>query len=137
MNSTLIKTSINAVRPAGYGLVRLGLCLCAAAFATSAALADDAVQDDAAGSTSGVASPRNAAAPRSAPTGTNVVTLNNSGGRSGDDGMFARLDRSHHGYLTRDDVAADSYLATNFDRCDANHDGRLSRMEVSTCLQQR
>ena len=118
------------------GLVRYGACA-AAIFACGIALADDPVHDDAAASTSGVASPRNASAPRTAPTGTNVVTVTNSNGRNGDQGMFARLDRSHHGYLTRDDVAADSYLSANFDRCDANHDARLSRAEMATCMQER
>lgn len=129
MKSRIIRSSIRS------GFVGFGACIAATVFAAGIALADDAVQDDGAASTTGVASPRNTAAPRSAPTGTNVITLTNSNGRRGEEGTFARLDRSHHGYLSRDDVAAESYLSANFDRCDTDRDGRLSRAETAVCLQ--
>jgi hypothetical protein len=49
---------------------------------------------------------------------------------------FATLDRSHKGYLETKDVASNKYLAGHFQECDANHDGRLDRDEVSSCLKQ-
>ena len=84
------------------------------------------------------ATPAPARAPQTAPTGTNVMTLDNSTRPHVDAGrQFAALDRDRKGYLTRDDVASDEYLAANFERCDVNHDGHLSRFEVSDCLQRR
>jgi hypothetical protein len=46
---------------------------------------------------------------------------------------FKTLDVNNRGYLTADDVAANRWLATNFSRCDANHDGRLSQQEFANC----
>jgi hypothetical protein len=40
---------------------------------------------------------------------------------------------THKGYLNRVDVASDSYLSANFQRCDSNGDGRLSESEVAIC----
>jgi cytoskeletal protein RodZ len=46
---------------------------------------------------------------------------------------FKTLDVNSRGYLTADDVAHNRWLATNFSRCDANHDGRLSQQEFANC----
>ncbi|HZP67767.1 MAG TPA: EF-hand domain-containing protein [Rudaea sp.] len=51
--------------------------------------------------------------------------------------MFASLDRNHRGYLTQDDVATNSYLSTNFSRCDTNGDGRLTMSEIQACMPQQ
>lgn len=86
------------------------------------------------------AAARTVNAPRpAAPTGTNVMTLTNSNvlGADGSRRVFASLDRQHKGYLTRDDVAADSYLSEHFSDCDKNADAQLSRGEVEACLHAR
>jgi hypothetical protein len=49
---------------------------------------------------------------------------------------FATLDRGNKGYLNPADVASDKYLATHFQQCDINGDGRLTQNEVSGCMQQ-
>ena len=49
---------------------------------------------------------------------------------------FTTLDRSHKGYLETKDVASNKYLAGHFQECDANHDGRLAKDEVTACLKQ-
>ena len=46
---------------------------------------------------------------------------------------FKTLDVNTRGYLTADDVKANRWLAANFSRCDANHDGRLSQQEFANC----
>lgn len=46
---------------------------------------------------------------------------------------FKTLDVNNRGYLTADDVAQNRWLASNFSRCDANHDGRLSQQEFANC----
>ena len=46
---------------------------------------------------------------------------------------FKTLDVNNRGYLTSDDVAPNRWLASNFSRCDANHDGRLSQQEFANC----
>ena len=46
---------------------------------------------------------------------------------------FETLDVNNRGYLTADDVRQNRWLATNFSRCDANHDGRLSQQEFANC----
>jgi len=46
---------------------------------------------------------------------------------------FKTLDVNNRGYLTSDDVAQNRWLASNFSRCDANHDGRLSQQEFANC----
>ena len=46
---------------------------------------------------------------------------------------FNTLDVNNRGYLTSDDVAHNRWLASNFSRCDANHDGRLSQQEFANC----
>ena len=46
---------------------------------------------------------------------------------------FKTLDVNNRGYLTADDVAHNRWLTSNFARCDANHDGRLSQQEFANC----
>jgi hypothetical protein len=46
---------------------------------------------------------------------------------------FKTLDVNNRGYLTPDDVAHYRWLTSNFARCDANHDGRLSQQEFANC----
>ncbi|HJU27502.1 MAG TPA: hypothetical protein VJ722_12565 [Rhodanobacteraceae bacterium] len=46
---------------------------------------------------------------------------------------FDSLDASHQGYLTRQDAAADSWLASHFAQCDADRDGRVTRPEYTAC----
>jgi hypothetical protein len=46
---------------------------------------------------------------------------------------FKALDVNNRGYLTSDDVTQNRWLAANFSRCDANHDGRLSQQEFANC----
>jgi cytoskeletal protein RodZ len=46
---------------------------------------------------------------------------------------FKTLDVNNRGYLTADDVVQNRWLASNFSRCDANHDGRLSQQEFANC----
>lgn len=48
--------------------------------------------------------------------------------------LFNTLDSNHKGYLIQSDVAPYSFLAGNFQKCDANSDGRLSADEVAGCL---
>ena len=48
--------------------------------------------------------------------------------------VFAQLDPSRKGYLTKSDVASNSYLSKNFQNCDTNNDGRLSQAEVAVCM---
>ena len=77
----------------------------------------------------------NATAPITRPTGTNVVTLYNSNLLGADaNALFARLDTRRRGYLGPEDVASNRFLAQNFEKCDADSDGRLSAAEVSACM---
>ena len=46
---------------------------------------------------------------------------------------FNTLDTTKKGTLTADEVKGDSWLSTNFSRCDLNHDGTLSRQEYAAC----
>ncbi len=46
---------------------------------------------------------------------------------------FDTMDKSHHGYLMRSDVASNKKLSSNFKSCDKNNDGRLSREEYESC----
>ena len=41
------------------------------------------------------------------------------------------LDRDRSGYLTRDEVKGDAVLEQNYDKIDANHDGRISLEEFT------
>ncbi len=44
---------------------------------------------------------------------------------------FYVLDRDRSGYLTRDEVKGDAVLEQNYDKIDANHDGRISLEEFT------
>ena len=46
---------------------------------------------------------------------------------------FATLDAGHAGYVTRGQAKGDPWLSQHFDACDADHDGRLTRPEYTTC----
>lgn len=46
---------------------------------------------------------------------------------------FEKLDRDTAGYLTRDTAGRDPWLEQNFDRCDVNHDDRITREEYQAC----
>jgi hypothetical protein len=50
--------------------------------------------------------------------------------------IFAGLDRSQKGYLSTADVASNKFLASHFQQCDSNADGRLTQAETNLCLQQ-
>ena len=62
-------------------------------------------------------------------------TANSTAMGSSNNQVFASLDRSHKGYLSQADVASNKFLSANFQRCDTNSDGRLSQIEVSSCMQ--
>lgn len=46
---------------------------------------------------------------------------------------FDSLDTSHQGYLTRQNAATDSWLASHFAQCDPDRDGRVTRAEYTAC----
>jgi hypothetical protein len=46
-------------------------------------------------------------------------------------GEFASLDRDGSGFLTPDEVKGNPFLERNFERMDANHDGRVSLEEYT------
>ena len=46
---------------------------------------------------------------------------------------FDQLDVDHHGYLTAADRKKDPWLAKNFQRCDTDGNGHLTRMEFDAC----
>ena len=46
---------------------------------------------------------------------------------------FGELDTGGKGYLSQPDVASHPFLASNFQRCDVNGDGRLTAEEVTAC----
>jgi len=46
---------------------------------------------------------------------------------------FDTLDVKKTGALTADEVKSNTWLSTNFTRCDTNHDGKLSREEYAAC----
>jgi hypothetical protein len=46
---------------------------------------------------------------------------------------FLTLDTNNHGYLTPDDIKHNTWLSTNFARCDVNHDGHLTQQEYANC----
>jgi hypothetical protein len=46
---------------------------------------------------------------------------------------FDSLDVKKTGALTADDAKSNTWLSTNFTRCDTNHDGKLSREEYAAC----
>jgi len=63
-------------------------------------------------------------------TGNNLF----ANGRDGKNGAaFDRLDTGRTGSLTRDQAKGDAWLAKNFKKCDADHDGSVSREEFTAC----
>jgi hypothetical protein len=57
-------------------------------------------------------------------------------GMAGSQGMhtpFDKLDSAHRGYITKDGVGNDRWLAQHFATCDGNSDGQLTRTEYSGC----
>lgn len=57
-------------------------------------------------------------------------------GMAGSQGMhtpFDKLDTMHRGYVTKDGVGKDRWLAQHFATCDGDHDGHLTRTEYSGC----
>lgn len=50
---------------------------------------------------------------------------------------FDQLKGHEKGYLTLEDVEANSWLAGNFARCDENKDGRLVEKEYEACQPMR
>jgi hypothetical protein len=75
-------------------------------------------------------SPTIGTTPPVTPAPGTVNTANGSGQ------IFASLDRSQKGYLSTADVASNKFLASHFQQCDTNSDGRLTLGEVDLCLQQ-
>src|SRR5262249_45189951 len=65
-------------------------------------------------------------------TSTNTMTAMNS---TTSVQLFNSLDASHKGYLSTADVASNKFLATNFQKCDSNGDGRLTQAETTLCMQ--
>ncbi len=66
------------------------------------------------------------------PAGSNQ-TAPMSNGTNGAATPFDSLDTSHQGYLTRQNAATDSWLASHFSQCDADRDGRVTRAEYTAC----
>jgi hypothetical protein len=46
---------------------------------------------------------------------------------------FDKVDTHRRGYLTSDDVKSDEYVRRNFAKCNARHDGHMSREEYANC----
>ena len=46
---------------------------------------------------------------------------------------FDAVDTHKHGYLTSRDVKSDDYVSRNFDKCNATHNGHMSREEYDNC----
>jgi hypothetical protein len=49
--------------------------------------------------------------------------------------VFSSLDPGKKGYLSTADVASNKFLASNFQHCDTNADGKLTQAEVTLCMQ--
>jgi len=75
-----------------------------------------------------------AAALPGSPAGA-TIGMNQSGALNNSTQVFTQLDPGRKGYLSTADVASNQFLATNFQRCDTNGDGRLTQAETSLCLQ--
>ena len=82
--------------------------------------------------------PSNGNAGSSSTVGNGMNGVNSSNGTNGN-GMngaatpFDSLDTTHQGYLTRQNAATDSWLASHFSQCDADRDGRVTRAEYTAC----
>ena len=46
---------------------------------------------------------------------------------------FATLDTNGVGYVTQEQLGYDAWLRTHFARCDADHDGQVTRSEYAAC----
>jgi hypothetical protein len=46
---------------------------------------------------------------------------------------FDTIDTHKHGYLTSRDVKSDDYVSRNFAKCNAKHNGHMSREEYANC----
>ncbi len=77
--------------------------------------------------------------PMSGSTGSGSSMGNGMNGSNPSNGMngaatpFDSLDTTHQGYLTRQNAATDSWLASHFSQCDADRDGRVTRAEYTAC----
>jgi hypothetical protein len=73
------------------------------------------------------------------PSGNDLVSPNGNGTHgstklaSASRPDFDTLDVKKTGALTADEVKSNTWLSTNFTRCDTNHDGKLSREEYAAC----
>lgn len=60
----------------------------------------------------------------------------NSGANSGQPpASFSTLDTQGNGYLTQQDASQNSWLGMHWAQCDADHDGKVTRMEYEACSQ--
>lgn len=59
----------------------------------------------------------------------------NSGGNGQTPPAFSSLDTHGNGYLTQQDAAQNSWLGMHWAQCDADHDGKVTRMEYEACSQ--
>ncbi|HJT98885.1 MAG TPA: hypothetical protein VJ696_11270 [Rhodanobacteraceae bacterium] len=50
---------------------------------------------------------------------------------------FSTLDRNGVGYITRQDAAGNPWLEKNFQTCDADRDGQITRSEYMICAKSR
>jgi len=73
-------------------------------------------------------------------SGNDLVSPDSNGGTHGSIKLasaarpdFDTLDVKKTGALTADDVKGNTWLSTNFTRCDTNHDGKLSSEEYAAC----
>lgn len=82
--------------------------------------------------------PYTSSTPQSTQNGTNPTTDNgmNSGARNGQPApSFSTLDTQGSGYLTQQDASQNSWLGMHWAQCDADHDGKVTRMEYEACSQ--
>ncbi|HJU06949.1 MAG TPA: hypothetical protein VJ727_00495 [Rhodanobacteraceae bacterium] len=66
-------------------------------------------------------------------TNSNAASTNGGNSTNGAATPFDSLDTTHQGYLTRQNAATDSWLASHFSQCDADRDGRITRAECTAC----
>ncbi|MGV8961241.1 MAG: hypothetical protein ACOH1V_12815 [Stenotrophomonas sp.] len=50
---------------------------------------------------------------------------------------FAKLDRNHDGYISRDEAKADPTLEREFDAVDTKHAGRLSKAQLEGWMKKK
>lgn len=69
-------------------------------------------------------------------TGNNMVAEDNGKMQNADKSPpdFQAVDVQKRGYITLAEANNHAWLRENFARCDANHDGQLTREEYSKCL---